>query len=91
VPDVEFLRISYGISDSGDEIPNQYVDASAITTDTDWENVFSVKIEMVVRSSSPILPQPQDYEFQGTTVTPTDTYYRRTYSNVIFLRNRGAS
>jgi type IV pilus assembly protein PilW len=51
VPGVETLQLLYGISSNGDTVPDVYKRAKDMV-DTDWPNVYAVKIAMVIRADN---------------------------------------
>lgn len=51
VPGVETMQLLYGISTNGDDVPDKYVTASNVVS-TDWVNVKTVKIALVVRADN---------------------------------------
>lgn len=51
VPGVETMQLLYGISTNGDDVPDKYVTASSMAS-TDWVNVKTVKIALVVRADN---------------------------------------
>jgi type IV pilus assembly protein PilW len=80
---VERMNISYARSVSRET----YSTASIIGTN--WADVVSVRIELVVRgSNSNAVDFPQPYTLSSGTVTPTDKYMRQVFSTTINLRNR---
>lgn len=92
VPGVEDLRILYGVDTDStfDGVPNRYVSANAINSSATltWEQVTAARVHVLVRSMEAVLPSPEQYEFAGTTVTPTDNYLRKEFVATIQLRNR---
>lgn len=80
---VEQMRIRYALSTSMDT----YSTATAIGSN--WANVSSVRLELVVRSlNDNAVETPQPYTLGGTSTTPTDRYMRQVFSTTINLRNR---
>ncbi|SDX03755.1 type IV pilus assembly protein PilW [Nitrosomonas eutropha] len=86
VEGIENMQIQYGEDTNGDRAVDIYRTADLVA---DWENVVSVRIDLLVRSvENNIATQPQTYTFNGETVTPTDRRLRQVFSTVISLRNR---
>lgn len=86
VEGIENLQIKYGVDTDGDKTVDTYQTANQVT---DWENVVSVRIDLLVQSvDDKVTSQPQTYTFNGEDVTPTDRRLRQTFSTVIALRNR---
>jgi type IV pilus assembly protein PilW len=83
---VEDLQVLYGEDLTGDGLANRYVTANQVT---DFSQVVSVRISLLVRSDEKMASQPQPYYFKGATVTPTDLRVRRVFTTTIKLRNRG--
>ena len=101
VEGVEDMEILYGedtdaTGTTGYGTANQYVDAASVGS---WANVVSVRLALLMKTSSDILDNPQDYTFlantasttvaAATAVTPTDNAVRRTFSTTVQIRNRG--
>ena len=88
VEGVESLQFLYGEDTSGvfDGIPNRYVDAANVG---DWNNVVSVRVEMLIQSDrDDLAPDGQSFTFDGTTVSATDGRLRYPYVATVSLRNR---
>lgn len=84
---VEQMNIRYALSTSKDTYSN------AATIGTNWANVSSVRLELVVRSlNNNAVETPQPYRLNNVAtpgvVTPTDRYMRQVFSTTINLRNR---
>ncbi|KEQ14443.1 hypothetical protein GZ77_08740 [Endozoicomonas montiporae] len=98
VDGIENMRIYYGLDTNDDGAANQYIGAGDRTyRHVDWHTVTSVKIHLLVRSETPVVPidvAPIDYFFDGATITPppdasgdADRYLRREYTMTVALRN----
>lgn len=87
VEGVESLQVLYGEDTDGDYLVNQTVTADQVT---DWQQVISVQIDLLVRSLNPILAadEPQDITFNGASFTAQDGYLRYPFRITIALRNR---
>jgi type IV pilus assembly protein PilW len=80
---VEQMRIRYALAASRETY------STATTIGTNWPNVVSIRLELVVRSSNDnAVDAPQPYTLGGTTVTPTDRFMRQVFSTTINVRNR---
>lgn len=80
---VEQMRIRYALAASRETY------STATTIGTNWPNVVSIRLELVVRSSNEnAVDAPQPYTLGGATVTPTDRFMRQVFSTTINLRNR---
>lgn len=90
---VEDMQISYGVDGDGNGTADSYVTASGVTN---WSNVISVKIGLLVRSTGTnVSTGSQPYTFMTTagstaesTVTPSDRIMRRVFSETAVARNR---
>jgi len=86
VEGVEDMQITYGIGDGVSNLVNQFVTADNVT---DWNDVISVRINLLLRSvENNITTTPQTYTFNGVPVTAPDRALRRVYSTTIAIRNR---
>lgn len=87
VEGVESLQIMYGEDTNNDDIADQTVTANQVTN---WQNVISVQIDLLVRGLNPVLApdEPQDINFNGANFTAQDGYLRYPFSVTIALRNR---
>lgn len=93
VPGVENMQVVYGEDIDGDEQADRYVD---VTDVTDFENIMSVRISILVRSPDANNIDPAPYTMEGITVDvddiePADNglfHNRRVYTTTVALRNR---
>lgn len=77
---VERLRLTYGRNGS-----TNYVTAASVT---DWSNVNSVRIELLVASiDDRVLSEPQDFTFGGVASTAADLRLRQVFTNTIAMRS----
>lgn len=89
VDNVEDFQVTYGLDLDGDSAPNRYI--SAPSSSTDWSQVVTVRICILIRSDSGAAKSAQAYtNCSGTNQAPdaTDTRLRRAYTSVVSLRNR---
>ncbi len=78
------MDITYGEDPDGDDAPNRYVTAAAVTN---WEEVVSAGISLFTRSRRDgVTEVPSPYRFNAANVT--DSRLRRDFSSTITLRNR---
>jgi type IV pilus assembly protein PilW len=85
IPGVEQMQVLYGVDNDNDLAIDAYVKANSIT---DWGNVISVKVSLLVRSSNDnVTESPQAYTFNGSTVTPSDNHLRHAFTTTIAIRN----
>jgi type IV pilus assembly protein PilW len=89
VDGVEQMRIRYGVDTNNDNAADTYQTATEVNTGDNWNNVISLKINLLLASSENVSPQIQSYKFNGSNVTPSDHKLRREWETFITLRNRG--
>lgn len=82
VANVDDMRIRYGLASPDGHDIAQYVAANAVT---DWTQVRSVAISLLLSSSSPVLTKAESTTFAGTTL-PKDRYLHREWDVYIALR-----
>lgn len=86
VQGVENMQIEYGLDATDDSQADSYVTADAVT---DWNDVVSVRISLLMRSVEPnTASAPQPYRFDGATVTPTDRFLRQVVTTTVAVRNK---
>ena len=82
---MENIQVLYG-EKKGSNLA--YVSATNVQN---WDNVFSVRISLVLRTAENNLAEgPQPYTINGVTTTPTDPtdrYLRRVFTTTVALRN----
>lgn len=80
---VEDMQILYGeVIDDG----HRYSAADKVTN---WDNVISVRISLLLRSlEDNLASSPQSYTFNEVTATPSDRRLRRVFTATVNLRNR---
>lgn len=85
VEGVQDMQITYGIAGIDKQVTN-YVDASAVTN---WDNVASVRIELlVVSADTNVVPENQVVAFNGSNVTVSNRRLAQVFSTTIGIRNR---
>lgn len=85
---VENMQITYGLDTDADRSANRFVKADSLTT-SDWPNVVSVQISLLVASRADnISSTPQTYEFGGATITANDRRVYKVFTETVTLRNR---
>jgi type IV pilus assembly protein PilW len=88
--DVENMQILYGEDTDADGTANRYVERTTVGA-LDYERVVSVRIALLVRSSSEVAASvnTNTYDLLGTVFDPVDDRrLRRAYTATITLRNR---
>lgn len=87
VEGVELMQALYGVDTDNDRLVNSYLPADEVTN---WSNVLSVNIAMLVRSTEPNadIVDNKTYTVLGTSFGPkNDRYQRQMYSTTVALRN----
>jgi type IV pilus assembly protein PilW len=87
-PGVERLCSAFGVDSDGDGAANRFVSADQVGA-SEWNQVVSVRFEILVRSSEDNLtPQQQTYSVCGSTATASDKRLYKVYSTTANVRNR---
>lgn len=87
VDGVEDLQIWFGQDGDGDFSADRYLRASAGTFD--MGQAISMRLHLLLRTSSDnVTADPQQYIFDGATVTATDNRLRREFKTMVNLRNK---
>ncbi|MFE8072814.1 PilW family protein [Marinobacteraceae bacterium S3BR75-40.1] len=83
---VEDMQILYGEDTDGDGTVNAWRDADAVA---DMNAVLAMRISLLVRSpQEDVFDTPQEYTFNGSTVTASDNRLRSVYTSTATIRNR---
>lgn len=84
---IENMQITYGEDTNNDNAVDRYVAANAVA---DWSRVLSVRISLLLASvgTDAYTSEPQQYIFNGATVTPADRRLRKVFDTTIAVRNR---
>jgi type IV pilus assembly protein PilW len=84
---VSDMQITYGENTDGDVTgtADTYVTANAVT---DWSNVVSVRLALLVDSIEDVTTEAQTYTFEGNNFVADDRRLRRSFTTTISLRNR---
>lgn len=91
IDNVQDMQISYGVDNSPgqDQAAHQYLNAAGVTAAARWPNVVSAQVNLLLVSNDDgLTAQPQQYSFNGATVTATDRRLYRPLSATIAFRNR---
>jgi type IV pilus assembly protein PilW len=91
IPGVERMEIQYGVDTDGDTVVDQYMSANTVDSGSNWGNVISVRIAILVRSAEANAPDvdKKTYTLLGTSVGPfNDRYERSLFTTTVTLRNR---
>jgi len=83
---VDNLQILYGEDTDADLTANKYVKANS--AGIVMKSVMSVQISLLMRTTdNNLATKPQQYTYNGATVTPTDRRVRKAFTTVVNLRN----
>ena len=82
---VENMQIQYGIDDTADGVPNQYKNAP---TGTEWDNVVSARISLLMRTIESNNGEAFDFNIGGTDITYAAGPTRKLFETTVQLRNR---
>jgi len=82
---IEDMQILYGEDESSDEYTDTYKTANNVT---DWSNVRSVRINLLLYSNDNVTQQPRTIQFNGNSVGGSDNRLRLVYTSTVSLRNR---
>lgn len=85
VSNVENIQFKYGEDTDEDGIINIYRDATDVVN---WQDIYSVQISIVTRSTEELNTPAVNYVFNGEVISPQDRKHRRVFSTVVALRNR---
>ncbi len=86
VEGIEQMQLLYGVDTTGDDFPNQYMIATAVTN---WYDVISIRLMLLVRSvADSVVEAPQTLNYNGVTATAADYRLRQVFTTTIALRNR---
>ncbi|MFC3907876.1 PilW family protein [Legionella dresdenensis] len=88
---VERMRITYGVDTNTDNVVDSYQTATQINAANNWNNVISIRINLLLATVENVNNKIQPYVYNGSTVTPTDRKLRRQWEVFVTLRNRGLS
>jgi type IV pilus assembly protein PilW len=86
---VEDMQVTYGVDTTGDDIVDAYQTANTVNAATNWINVISAEISLLVETQDDNLTTDNmTYTYNGATVTSADNRLRRVFTTVIGIRNR---
>lgn len=87
---IENIQIMYGVDANADGTVEQYKTATNVNAASQWPNVISIKISLLVKSLEPVLQaaETHTYTLLDNVITTNDRYQRNVYTEVIHLRNR---
>lgn len=83
---IEAIQYLYGIRKSGSTI---YKNATNVEADSDWGNVISVQVGMLVRSTNRVKKTKEEitYSLLDTNIVTDDHHIRKMYNTTIYLKN----
>ena len=88
VEGVQQMQLQFGVDTNGDAVVDNYVDASAVT---DWGQVYSVTVAMLVRSLEQYDTDTDQRTYQLLNVTvpaASDRHMREVFTTTANIRNR---
>jgi type IV pilus assembly protein PilW len=86
---VEDMQVTYGVDTSGNDIVDDYQTANTVNAATNWANVISAEISLLVETQADNLTTDNmTYTYNGATVTSADNRLRRVFTTVVGIRNR---
>lgn len=97
IANVEGFQISYGVDTSGDDAINSYTTAASIESNSQWPNVKSIGVSLLLSSShANITPENNSYTFDAdaftfvkdtTPASGADKRVRRVFNTYVALKN----
>jgi type IV pilus assembly protein PilW len=91
IPGVEKMEIQYGVDTNGDTVVDQYSNADTVDAASNWGNVISVRVAILVRSPEANSPEvdKRTYTLLIKSVGPFNDHYERSlFTTTVTLRNR---
>ena len=86
---VEDMQVTYGVDTSGNDIVDDYQTANTVNAATNWANVISAEISLLVETQADNLTTDNmTYTYNGAPVTSADNRLRRVFTTVVGIRNR---
>lgn len=83
---IESMQLLLAEDTSGDQQPDIYVDATAVS---DWEAVIGVRVGLLMRSEDGVATEPRSFTFNGTEAnTGDDRRVRKAFWSYAAMRNR---
>lgn len=83
---IESMQIILAEDTSGDQQPDAYVDASAVS---DWETVIGVRVGLLMRTEDGVASEPRSFSFNGGEAnTGDDRRVRKAFWSYAAMRNR---
>lgn len=91
---VEAMEILYGVDSTGDGDVDQFrsavdmdLNGDGTVSDSEWDQVNTVKLNLVFRSQNPVLPKAEQRTLAGKNYD--DRFMRQLVSSTVKIRNRG--
>lgn len=88
---VENLQVLYGVDSDIDRIADMYIPANTVTANSDWPQVVSVRIALLLSSVDSATPIPDTtvYNLLGTNIGPmNDNMRRHVFTTNVAFRNQ---
>lgn len=86
---VDDMQLQYGADTDSDGNVDTYMTADAVDASDLWDEVFTVRVALLLSSVETVGPIEHAYVYEGETVSnPGDRLMRREWNSFITLRNR---
>ena len=88
---VENLQILYGVDSDIDRVADMYIPANTVTANTDWPQVVSVRLALLLSSvdNATTVPDTSVYNLLGTNIGPiNDNMRRHVFTTSVAFRNQ---
>ncbi len=89
VEGIERMKVTYGVDTNDDYAADTFQTATEVNNSNNWDNVISLRINLLFATTENVSNQTQAYQFNDTTYSSTDRKLRREWQTLITLRNRG--
>lgn len=84
---IENMQITYGVDTDNDTATETYQSANQVENANNWSKVRVVRINLLANTVDNAATAPQNYVFNGSTLTAQDLLLRRAWTTSIALRN----
>jgi len=89
VDNIQSMQITYGVDTSGDQNPDRYIAAPAITTGSYWPVVVTARVNLLATTpDNNLVDTPQVYKYNNASITATDRRLYSSFTDTITFRNR---
>jgi len=83
IPGIENMQILYGVCADSNRDTLIYYKAAQVPN---WSQVCSVDVDLLINSIDSVLLKPENYLFQGESMTATDRLLHKNWETYIALR-----